>query len=144
MVQMKSCLAVLEELGLKPERTITLLNKVDKLEDMTALRTAETLFPRALPISAATGKGLERLLEEVSSMALGQEVSVSIRTPSANGKLLNMLKAQGNILKTDYSDTMVEVRAQLPERLLERVRQMGATVRVVRPNKKRSKPTSKS
>ena len=144
MVQMKSCLAVLEELGLKPERTITLLNKLDKLEDMTALQTAQTLFPRALPISAAAGEGLEALLEEVSNMALGQELSVVICTPSANGKLLHMLRAQANILKTDYSDTMVELRAQLPERLLERVRKMGATVRVIRPRKKRSKPTSKS
>jgi len=138
IVQMRSCLAVLEELGLDPARAITLLNKVDKLPDMTPLQTARTLYPQALPISAATGKGLDRLVDEVSRLALGQEISVSIRTTSADGKLLNMLKAQGNILKTNYSDGMVEVRAELPARVLERVRQMGATVELIQPGKKRS------
>ncbi len=144
MAQTRSCLAVLEELGLDPARAITLLNKVDKLQDMTPLQTARTLFPQALPISASTGKGLDRLVEEVSRLALGQEMSVSIRAASANGKLLNMLKAQGNILKTNYSDGMVEVRAQLPARLIERVRQMGASVELIRPSKTPSKSKSKN
>ena len=71
-------------------------------------------------------------------------MSVAIRTTSANGKLLNMLKAQGNILNTNYSDGMVEVQAQLPARLLERVRQMGATVKLIHSSKTRAKSKSEN
>jgi len=131
MVQARSCLAVLEEIGLDPDQALTLLNKVDKLEDQTALQTAQTLFPDALPISAATGQGLDRLVEEVTRLALGEEITVSVRTASANGKLLNLLKAQGNITRRDYSDGLVEVRAELPARLVDTIRRMGATVEVI-------------
>ena len=137
MAQTRSCIAVLEDLKLDPAKAITLLNKIDKLQDMTALQTARTLYPQALTVSAATGQGLDQLVEEVARQALGQEVLVSIRTSSANGKLINMLKAQGNILSTNYADEMVEIQAQLPDRLLDRVRQMGATVTIIKPSKKR-------
>jgi GTP-binding protein HflX len=131
MVQAQSCLAVIEEIGLDPDHALTLLNKVDKLEDQTALQTAQTLFPNALPISAATGQGLDRLVEEVTRLALGEEITVSIRTASSNGKLLNLVKAQGKIINRDYSDGFVEVRAELPARMVDRLRQMGVTVEVV-------------
>ena len=131
MVQAQSCLAVLEEIGLDPNHALTLLNKVDKLEDQTALQTAQTLFSNSLPISAATGQGLDRLMEEVTRLALGEEMTVSIRTASANGKLLNLVKAQGKIINSDYSDGLVEVQAELPARMVERLRQMGATVEVI-------------
>ena len=132
MAQTRSCLAVLEEMGLDPNRAITLLNKVDKLEDMTALQTAQTLFPNALPTSAATGRGLDRLVEEVTRLALGEEITVSVKTASANGKLLNLLKAQGNITNREYSDGLVEIQVVLPARLVDRLRQMGATVEIIR------------
>ena len=132
MVQARSCLTVLEEIGLDPNRAITLLNKVDKLDDQTPLQTAQTLFPDALHISAATGQGLDRLVEEVTRLALGEEVTVSVRTAAANGKLLNLLKAQGNISSRDYSDGLVEIRAELPARLVDGLRQMGATVEIIK------------
>ena len=130
MAQVRSCLAVLEELELDADKVITLLNKVDRLDDATALQTAQTLLPGALPISAATGKGLDRLVERVTAMALGVERYVSVRAASADGKLLNLLKAQGQVIETTYSGESVEVRARLPEKLIERVRQMGATVEI--------------
>ena len=131
MVQAQSCLAVLEEIGLDPNLAITVLNKVDQLHDETALQTAQTLFPDALPISAATGQGLDRLVEEVTRLALGEEIAVSVRTTSANGRLLNLLKAQGSVTKTDYSDGLVEIQAELPARVVDRLRQMGATVEII-------------
>jgi len=143
IAQMRACLAVLEEMELDPRQTLTLLNKVDKLEDKTTLQTGLTLFPDALPVSAVTGLGLDRLVEEVTRLALGEEISVSVRAASGNGKLLNLLKAQGNISKSDYQDGMVEVRAQLPARLVDRLRQMGATVEIVSPSRTAFKPKSK-
>jgi len=134
MAQTRSCLAVLEELGLDPNRAMTLLNKIDRLEDQTALQTAQTLFPNALPISAATGQGLDRLVEEVTRIALGEEITVSIRTASANGKLLNLLKAQGNVTHREYSAGVVEIQAELPARLVDRLRQMGAAVEIIHPS----------
>ena len=134
MAQARSCLAVLEEMGLDPNQSMTLLNKVDRLEDQTALQTAQTLFPNALPVSAATGQGLDLLVEEVTRIALGEEVKVLIRTSSANGKLLNLLKAQGDLTNREYSDGFVEIQAEVPARLVDRLRQMGATVEIVHPS----------
>ena len=131
MVQARSCLAVLEEMGLDPNLATTLLNKVDRLKDQTALQTAQTLFPNALPVSAATGQGLDRLVEEVTKIALGEETEVLIRTASSNGKLLNLLKAQGNLTHREYSDGFVEIKAEVPARLVDRLRQMGAEVEII-------------
>ena len=131
MVQAQSCLAVFQEIGLDPNLAITLLNKVDRLHDQTALQTANTLFPDALPISATTGQGVDRLVEEVTRLALGEEITVSVRTTSANGRLLNLLEAQGNVTQSDYSDGLVKIRAEVPARLVDRLRQMGATVEVI-------------
>ena len=141
MAQARSCLAVLEELGLDPDRVITLLNKVDQLADHTPLQTAQTLFPDALPISAATGEGLDLLVERVTRMALGKEHCVSVQASSADGKLLNLLKIQGQIIRTEYSDGFVEVQANLPEKLIERLRQMGATVNILNLPKRTNKRT---
>ena len=58
--QRESVAEILRELGLENKPTILVANKIDRRND------AHVLPPEALPISAATGEGLDALREAIA------------------------------------------------------------------------------
>src|SRR3978361_2505142 len=60
--QFKSVHEVLNEIGAKNKPEILLLNKIDTEEGEAAFPVWRTLHPDAIPVSARTGQGLDKLL----------------------------------------------------------------------------------
>jgi GTPase len=116
--QFQSVHKVLEEIGAKGKPGILLLNKIDTDEGEENYPFWRTLHPDAIPVSAKTGKGLDRLTEAVYNYVRGQQVEVVLEADVANGKLLSFLESHSRIQDRDFTDGRVTLRAIMGKQTL--------------------------
>jgi GTP-binding protein HflX len=108
--------AVLTEIG-GDELPITLvLNKIDRLDPLGQRRLANR-FPEGLPVSAATGEGVDALRELVATLFAGRFDDVRLLVPYDEGNALSALYALGApIDERRDTDAGVLIRAKLSHR----------------------------
>ncbi|MGB8985315.1 MAG: GTPase HflX [Candidatus Sulfotelmatobacter sp.] len=113
---------VLKELEVEKKPRLHVMNKVDLLDVEVAegLRDdAKTVY-----VSAAEGKGLDRLLARIDEMIDEDRVSrVHLRVPQKEGKALAMLEAKARIYSRTYKDGAVELDIDAPQSVARRVRE---------------------
>ncbi|HEY7119738.1 MAG TPA: GTPase HflX [Tepidisphaeraceae bacterium] len=95
--QFQSVHEVLEEIGAKGKPEILLLNKVDTEEGEQNYPFWRTLHQDAIPISAKTGMGLDKLQDAVFRAVRGQQVEVTLEADITNGRLLAFLEGHTRI-----------------------------------------------
>ena len=113
---------VLDELGADRERVITVLNKIDLVEDRTHLAAFHSRFPQAACISARTGEGIDKLCHQLVDMLSLQVSRIEYAIPFNRSDLVSSLYDVGKVLSTEYEGTEVRVHAIVPNRLRERFR----------------------
>ena len=106
--------AVLAEIGADDIPIELVLNKVDAL-DTLARRRLEHAYPRALPISARTGEGIEELKARIAELFSDRFEDVRLLVPYSDGRTLADLYDLGAPI-AERRDTPegVRVRARLP------------------------------
>jgi GTP-binding protein HflX len=109
---------VLEDIGAKGKPHILLLNKIDTEEGEVASHVWRTLHPDAVPISAKTGRGLERLVEAVYNHVRGQQVEVTMEADVSNGRLLSYLESHTRVQDRQFTDGRVTLRAVMGKKTL--------------------------
>jgi GTP-binding protein HflX len=111
---------VLAELKVQDKPTIRVLNKLDLLSQnqRASLRDDE----RTVHVSALTGFGIPQLLEKIDLM-IGEDrlQRVRLRVPQDEGKALAGLAAKARILSRQYHDGLVEMEAEVPASLVQRL-----------------------
>jgi GTPase len=118
---------VLKELAAEKKPRLHVMNKVDLL----GVEVTEKLMNDALRddaktvyVSAAEGKGLDRLLTRIDEMIDEDRVSrVHLRVPQKEGKNLAMLEAKTRIYSRVYKDGAVELEVEAPESVVRKVRE---------------------
>jgi GTPase len=105
----------LAELELADKPVITVLNKIDRLPSDRALEYSHYANPVA--ISAATGAGLERLLDKIQQCLVDDYVEVSIELPLAEGKLRELFRRRGLIERERYGPRAVHIEGKISRRL---------------------------
>jgi len=118
---------VLRELGIEEKDTLLVLNKVDRLADRGALTPVMQRYPNAIPISARTREGFERLHAATSDALSRSFADLDVETSVANGRMLAYLAAHGEILGRTYADDRVIVHVRLPQRHLGPLHEKGTT-----------------
>jgi GTP-binding protein HflX len=121
MDQIKSVYGVLQEIGVEAKDTLLVLNKVDHVQSISQLDAVLGRYPNAVPVSAKTRLGFERLHTVVSDALSRSFQDVDIEMSVANGKLLAYLAAKGEILSTQYGEDMVKVHCRLPQKHLGKI-----------------------
>ena len=116
--QFKSVHTVLEEIGAKDKPEILLLNKIDTDEGEAAYPVWRTLNPGAIPISAKTGLGLDKLQEAVYRAVRGQQVDVTLEADVTNGRLLSFIESHSRIHDREFVDGKVRLKAVMGKRTL--------------------------
>ena len=116
--QFESVHKVLEEIGAKGKPEILLLNKIDTDEGEEKYPFWRTLHPEAIPVSAKTGVGLDRLTEAVYNYVRGQQVEVTLEADVANGKLLSFVESHSRIQDRQFNDGRVTLRAVMGKQTL--------------------------
>ncbi|MCS7261383.1 MAG: GTPase HflX [Anaerolineae bacterium] len=117
MQQAATVATVLEEIGATHAPLISALNKIDRLADPSLLNTLLAEFPNSIPISAATGQGLDLLLARIEEVLNADLVPLRVRLPYQQGQLLALLHAHGHIRREEYGPQGTTVEGFIPAHL---------------------------
>ncbi|MGB2984610.1 MAG: GTPase HflX [Phycisphaerae bacterium] len=111
--QMEAVDEVVAGLGCTQVPQIVLLNKVDIADDTSMAEMLTCHRPEALRISALTGEGLDRLVDEVMHAMQRGSVDVTIHIPHAEGKLLHEIGQVADVRDRQYLPDGVELEIRI-------------------------------
>jgi GTP-binding protein HflX len=128
--QIRAVNGVLKELGCADKETLLVLNKVDRLADRSYLDVLQKHHPRAIPVSARAGQGLDDLRDAVMQ-ALGSDfVDTEVDLPAANGRVLAYLSAHAEIYHQECQDSRLVLRCLLPKHLVYHIQEPDVHIRI--------------
>ena len=128
--QISAVFTVLEELGIEEKDAVLVLNKVDALADRANLAPVLARYPNAIPISARTREGFDRLHTAVSDALSRSFVDLDVETSVANGRMLAYLAAHGEVIGRHYADgDRVIVHVRIPQRHVGPLHESGTSYR---------------
>jgi len=106
--------------GLDCENTpqIVVLNKNDIADDASIVELFARRESTCLRVSAVTGEGLDRLVQEVATRMQGTTAEVSIRIPHAEGRLLAEIDRLADVRQRRYLPDCVEIDIRMNRRQL--------------------------
>jgi GTP-binding protein HflX len=126
--QISAVARVLSEIGIEEKDTLLVLNKVDTIESQASLNAILRRYPNALPVSAQTGEGLDRLSIAVSDELSHSFRDVDIETSISNGKLMAYLSAHGEVLSRRYEGERAILHCRIPQKYLGRITDPDAVI----------------
>ncbi|MFH1836742.1 MAG: GTPase HflX, partial [Candidatus Omnitrophota bacterium] len=115
--QRSSVLTVLEELGVKDKPCITVLNKIDKIDDKGAVERIKRKFDDAYAISALKNEGLEELKNEMVRVMRIDDEDIEILLPPKYYSLASVIREHGTVRVEEYRETGLFIKATLPQKI---------------------------
>ncbi len=128
--QISAVYDVLSEIGIEQKDTLLVLNKIDRIEDYRRLELLQARYPEAVPVSAFTGEGIERLAIAVSDALSKSFSDVEIEASVGNGKLVAYLATNGEIVSKRYGDERLFVHCRIPTAHLGRIQNQNPDVTI--------------
>jgi GTP-binding protein HflX len=132
--QMAAVTRVLEEVGATDVPRVDVYNKVDRLTPDERRRLGDA-DPSAVLISAATGTGIDELLETIAArLALDQQrmsLTFDLTSPEDRERL-SWLYRHGRVHSQVTKGDHAFIEADVPRRLLDRVRNLAAVPEAAR------------
>lgn len=129
---LKTVNEVLEQIGAGDRPRILLLNKIDRLEDNAEVLVWTGRHANALPISAKTGVGMDKLVEAVRQHAHGNMLELTLRLPMREGKATSFLESRGQVLDRQYDTDHVTMRVRIGKRQMDQLKATGAKFEIVK------------
>lgn len=126
--QIRAAYRVLEEIGIERKDTILVLNKIDAVADRSRLDAILNVYPTAIPISARTGEGLDKLTAAVREALSRLMVELEVQTSLDNGRLLGFLTAHSEILSREFHNSSVRVHCRIAAQHLGVIRHLGGVI----------------
>ncbi|MCB9877436.1 MAG: GTPase HflX [Planctomycetes bacterium] len=124
--QLRAVDEVLETLGVGALPRITVLNKIDRLDDRSALTPLWQVDPRAIPVSVHSGEGLPDLFAAIQEHLAAVENRVEILLPHSAGNLHNEIRNRATVLSEFYTEDGCLMELQASPALLGRLLAGGA------------------
>jgi GTPase len=117
----QTTIRVLGELGADEKRLITVLNKVDLVEDETTLHALRLHFPDGLFVSVRSGVGLKELLHRMADLLADRVSRVELALPLERTDLLSLLHRTSLVIDVRYQDAHVSVVALVSPKVYARI-----------------------
>lgn len=114
---------VLNELGAEGKPMITVLNKVDTVEDSTVIASLQDRFPNVVLASAVTGEGMDELIQRCTEMLSDRVRRRTYRIPQAQAHHTNALHSEAKVISTDYEGNDILITALVPALIAGRLEQ---------------------
>lgn len=108
---------LLESLNCGDTPIINVLNKCDLIAD----DTIEQDFGSYVKISAKTGEGIEKLLEEIDNNLPLRLKKVNVLIPFANAGLANEIRTKGTLLSEEYESDGIKIEAIVDEQTYAKI-----------------------
>jgi GTP-binding protein HflX len=102
-------------------RAITVLNKIDRIEDPATIHALRLHFPDAAFVSVHTGAGLDDLLERFAEKLSDRSTKVELALPLDRTELLSLLHRTGRVLRLEYGERVASVVALVSPKVFARV-----------------------
>ena len=126
--QISAVYDVLEELDIEAKDTLLVLNKVDAA-DRGAVASVLARYPHAVPISARSGHGLERLAAAVSETLSHNFLDVDVETGVEERPAAGAIGRLGEVLSRRFSETRMVVHCRIPQRSLAHLHGRDVSIR---------------
>ncbi len=126
--QIQAVKDVLRDLELEEHPTILVLNKADRVPDLSFVHVLKAHHADSILISAAKGDGLERLEHAVREKLNELSVESDVVFEPGQGKLLAYLNQNATILDQRFEEDIVRVHCRLPRRCFAYVEETGAKI----------------
>lgn len=117
-VHAKTTLDVLNELGAKDKKTLTVFNKIDDMWDDSVIPSLRISYPDALFISAHTGEGIPELLKAMEAIVESEFAQLRLLIPHDRYDLVARLHREGGVRKEEARDDGTYLVSSVPERML--------------------------
>lgn len=108
---------MLESLNCGDTPIINALNKCDLIDD----NTIEQDFGSYVKISAKTGEGIEKLLEEIDNNLPLRLKKIRVLIPFANAGLVNEIRSKGTLLNEEYESDGIKIEAIVDEQIYSKI-----------------------
>ncbi|MBI5144013.1 MAG: GTPase HflX [Candidatus Omnitrophica bacterium] len=108
---------VLDSIGAKDKTILTVLNKIDRIEDAVVINRAKACFNTGLAISALKRKGFDELIHTVLAQVNNLMTTVEFKIPASDARVLNLIYENGLVIKKEYEADSVHIKAQIPIRI---------------------------
>lgn len=118
MNQAEAVHETLKEIEAENVPMITVLNKIDRLTDPGAARSAVERFPQAVAISARTGEGIDDLLGMLRSTLYETFTPILVHLPYQQGQLISLFHEFGQVERLEHGRKGVLIQGRIPGRLV--------------------------
>ncbi len=129
-MQLETVESTLNDIKATEQPRVLILNKIDRVDDRHELILWLNRAPDAITISAATGEGVEALVQLVRSAMLGELREVTIRTALADSRTVDFLEKRTEVLDRNYLDGEVELRVRIGRRQIDQLLARGAHIQI--------------
>lgn len=120
--QAAAVLETLREIDAHHIPVLTVLNKIDRLENSSRAQVELEEFPNAVAISALKGHGMDEFLQAVHRKLFEAYTQISVRLPYQEGALIALFHEQGQVEQVEHTKAGVSISGRLPGRLVARFR----------------------
>ena len=117
---------VLETLEVDGLPRLTVLNKLDQVDDRARLAPLWQVDPKAIPVSVQTGEGLQDLFAAIQAHLSDVENRVELLLPHSAGALHSEIRAKATVLSEFYTEEGCLMEIQASAALLGRLMAGGA------------------
>ncbi len=115
--QMNAVESVIEEIEAHGKQTVIIFNKVDLVQDRDLVASQLRRIPGSVAVSAATGFGIDQMLQELENRLSAWRLRAAYRIPAAESALLAEIHRAGHVLELRYEENTAFVRANIPPEL---------------------------
>lgn len=119
--QLQAVQKILEDLEVTGKPTLFVFNKVDLLEDSSALKRLSMGYPQSVPVSAREKINLDRLLEEIALLLRENWKRVTLEIPLEDGRALAFVHQKGKVIKAEHHPGGHRLEVEIEERWLKRL-----------------------
>jgi len=104
---------ILEEIGAKGKNIISVLNKMDLLDNPHVLKRLEESFVDSVVVSSLKKENLDRLLDKIMQRLQSRYQQLKLTIPLNEGKLIALLHREAKVLKEDYQEQSVDITVEV-------------------------------
>lgn len=110
----------LEEIGAGYVPVLSVLNKIDLLDDPVRAQQIAAQFPNSVAISALHGLGIQALIDAMEAHLYERYLPIEVHLPYNEGGLIAMFHELGQVEQVTHDRQGVLIRGRLPGRLMAR------------------------
>ncbi|MDD2498883.1 MAG: GTPase HflX [Desulfitobacteriaceae bacterium] len=108
---------VLKSLGAGEKPVLTVINKIDLIENDAVLSRLLRKFQPAVAVSAEKNIGMDNLLQKIQEILPGELELVHVFLPFDQASFLTEIHAYGRVVEENYTELGIDITAYLDRRL---------------------------